>query len=273
MLARGVIADVREQAAVYARVLDAAGDRPVAFRTLDLGGDKMLPGSAAPEEENPAMGWRSLRIGLDRPAILRRQLRALLLAAAGRKLSVMFPMVATVAEFRAARALLAAEAARVRVAPEQLSVGTMLEVPSLMWQLPELLREVDFISVGTNDLMQFLFAADRGTPSLAGRYDPLSPAMLGLLEHLQARASAAGVPVSVCGEVAGRPLEAITLAGLGIVNLSMSASSLFAVKEALAAVDLPRFRAMLASVRRAYAGAASFRDPIAGWAREHGLPV
>ena len=120
MLARGAIADVAEQAASYARVLDAAGGRPVLFRTLDLGADKLLPGDA-PEEENPAMGWRSLRIGLDRPALLRRQLRALLLAAGGRPLSVMFPMVATVAEFRAARALLLAEARRVRPAPERLS--------------------------------------------------------------------------------------------------------------------------------------------------------
>ena len=273
MLARGAIADVPEQASVYARVLDAAAGRPVMFRTLDLGGDKMLPGSPVSEEENPAMGWRSLRIGLDRPAVLRRQLRALLLAAGGRPLSVMFPMVATVAEFRAARALLLAEAARVRPAPERLSVGTMLEVPALMWQLPALLREVDFVSVGTNDLMQFVFAADRGTPSLAGRYDVLSLAMLDLLAHLQVQAAAAGVPVSVCGEVAGRPLEAMTLVGLGIVNLSMSASSLFAVKDALAAVDLPVFRSVLASIRRTSAAEASLREPIAGWAREHGLPI
>ena len=143
MLARGAIADVAEQAAIYARVLDAAAGRPVLFRTLDLGADKLLPGDA-PEEENPAMGWRSLRIGLDRPALLRRQLRALLLAAGGRPLSVMFPMVATVGEFRAARALLLAEARRVRPAPERLSIGTMLEVPALMWQLDELLREVGF---------------------------------------------------------------------------------------------------------------------------------
>jgi phosphotransferase system enzyme I (PtsP) len=164
MLARGTITDVPEQAAVYARVLDAAAGRAVLFRTLDLGGDKLLPGTRPGNEENPAMGWRSLRIGLDRPALLRRQLRALLLAAGGRRLTVMFPMVATVAEFRAARALLLAEAARVRPAPERLEIGTMLEIPALMWQLPELLREVDFISVGTNDLLQFLFAADRGTP-------------------------------------------------------------------------------------------------------------
>ena len=134
MLARGAIADVAEQAASYSRVLDAAAGRPVLFRTLDLGADKLLPGDA-PQEENPAMGWRSLRIGLDRPALLRRQLRALLLAAGGRPLSVMFPMVATVAEFRAARALLLAEARRARPAPELLSIGTMLEVPALMWQL------------------------------------------------------------------------------------------------------------------------------------------
>ncbi len=151
MLARGAVLDVAEQATLYARVLDVAGDRPVLFRTLDLGSDKLLTGAEAPEEANPAMGWRSLRVGLDRPAIMRRQLRALLLAAAGRPLSVMFPMVATVAEFRAARALLLTEARRVHPAPDRLVVGTMLEVPALMWQLTELLAEVDFVSVGSND--------------------------------------------------------------------------------------------------------------------------
>ncbi len=165
MLARGAVADVAEQSSIYARVLNAAGERPVLFRTLDLGADKLLPGTVT-EEENPAMGWRSIRIGLDRPALMRRQLRALLLAANGRPLSVMFPMVATAAEFRKAKGLLLAEAKRVRPEPERLSIGTMLEVPALMWQLPDLLREADFISVGSNDLVQFMFAADRGTPSL-----------------------------------------------------------------------------------------------------------
>ncbi|MBV9250401.1 MAG: GAF domain-containing protein, partial [Acetobacteraceae bacterium] len=173
MLARGGIADVAEQAAMYSRALDAAAGRPVIFRTLDLGADKLLPGVIA-EEENPAMGWRSIRVGLDRPALLRRQLRALLLGAGGRPLSVMFPMVATVSEFRAARSLLLAEARRVRPAPDRLTIGTMLEVPALMWQLPDLLNETDFVSIGSNDLLQFLFAVDRGTPSLYGRYDILS---------------------------------------------------------------------------------------------------
>ena len=273
MLARGAIADVPEQAAAYARVLDAADGRPVLFRTLDLGGDKLLPGSGLPVEENPAMGWRSLRIGLDRPALLRRQLRALLLAAGGRDLSVMFPMVATVAEFRAAKALLMAEVAKVRPAPGALRVGTMLEVPALMFQLPVLLKEVDFISVGTNDLMQFLFAADRGTPALAGRYDLLSPPMLELLAGLAEQARAAGVSLSVCGEAAARPAEALTLVGLGIETLSMPASGVLPVKALLREVDLGEFRRVLASIRRTAGGVASLREPIVSWAREHGLAI
>ncbi len=246
MLARGAIADVPEQAAAYAHVLDAAGNRPVLFRTLDLGGDKLLPGNELPPEENPAMGWRSLRIGLDRPALLRRQLRALLLAA---------------------------EAAKVRPAPATLRVGTMLEVPALMFQLPELLKVVDFISVGTNDLMQFLFAADRSTPSLAGRYDLLSPPMLDLLATLATECRAAGVALSVCGEAAARPVEAMTLVGLGIETLSMPATGIFPVKALLRSLDLAEFRRVLAAIRRTAGGAASLREPIVSWAREHGLAI
>jgi phosphotransferase system enzyme I (PtsP) len=277
MLARGAVTEVAEQAATYARVLDAAAGRPVLFRTLDLGADKILPGGAPTEEENPAMGWRSLRIGLDRPALLRRQLRALLLAAGGRDLSVMFPMVATVAEFRAARDLLEAEARRVRPAPRILRVGTMLEVPALMWQLPALLEHVDFISIGSNDLLQFLFAADRGTPALANRYDLMSQPMFDLLEQVLTAAGAArggaGVPVSLCGEAAARPLEALALVGLGLTTLSMPASGILPVKAMLAQLDLVSFRPVLTAIRRGGAGAASLREPIAAWAREHGLAV
>jgi phosphotransferase system enzyme I (PtsP) len=269
MLARGAIADVPDQAALYSRVLDAAGDRPVRFRTLDLGGDKLLPDAAPQEEENPAMGWRSLRIGLDRPALLRRQLRALLLAAAGRPLSVMFPMVATVAEFRAARALLLAEAAKVRPSPP-LSIGSMIEVPSLLFQLPELMRDADFVSIGSNDLMQFLFAADRGTPALANRYDLISRPALDALSSIEAAARAADVELSVCGEHASRPLEALTLAAIGITTLSMPAASLLRIKAMMANVDLVELRGLLAALRRNDHGAASLREPIATWAREHG---
>ncbi len=227
--------------------------RPVLFRTLDLGADKMLPGTIN-EEENPAMGWRSLRVGLDRPALLRRQLRALLLAAGGRELSVMFPMVATVGEFRAAKALLLAEAKRVRPAPGHLRIGTMLEVPALMWQLPDLLKEVDFVSVGTNDLLQFLFAADRGTPSLFERYDFLSQPVLDIMEQLAVAADAASVPVSVCGEAASRPLEALTMAALGIRHLSMPASAILPIKAMFAQVDLKAFQPVLAAIRRTRRG-------------------
>ena len=270
MLARGAIADVPEQAALYARVLDAAGDRPVRFRTLDLGGDKLLPDLPPQEEENPAMGWRSLRIGLDRPALLRRQLRALLLAAGGRPLSVMFPMVATVAEFRAAKALLLAEAARIRPAPERLMVGTMIEVPALLFQLRHLMAEADFVSVGSNDLMQFMFAADRGTPALANRYDLLSPPALDVLTAIEAAGREAGVEVSVCGEHASRPLEALALAALGITTLSMPGASLLRIKAMMARVDLGELRGLLAALRRNDQGAASLREPLATWAREHG---
>ena len=271
MLARGDVADVAEQAALYSRVLDAAGDRPVRFRTLDLGGDKMLKNAPPQVEENPAMGWRSLRIGLDRPAMLRRQLRALLLAAGGRPLSVMFPMVATVAEFRAAKGLLFTEAARVRPAPSRIEVGSMIEVPALLFQLPALMAEANFVSVGSNDLMQFLFAADRGTPALAGRYDLLSAPVLDALEAIVAAAREGGVEVSVCGEHASRPLDAMVLAAIGITTLSMPAPSLLRLKTMLAQVDLMGLREVLTALRRSKTGPASLREPIASWAREHGL--
>ncbi len=267
MLARGSVADVAEQTAIYARVLDEAGSKPVLFRTLDLGADKLLPGTVS-GEENPAMGWRSLRVGLDRPALLRRQLRALLLAAGGRDLSVMFPMVATVGEFQAAKALMLAEAKRIRDAPATLRIGTMLEVPALMWQLPDLLKEVDFISVGSNDLLQFLFAADRGTPSLYDRYDFLSPPVLDLLDQLIVAARNADVAVSLCGEAAARPLEALVLAALGITTLSMPASGILPIKAMLAQVDLAAFRCVLSMLRR---GRGSLREAIATWAREQGV--
>lgn len=217
------------------------------------------------------MGWRSLRIGLDRPAMLRRQLRALLLAAGGRKLSIMFPMVATVAEFRAAKSLLFTEAARVRPSPIELSVGSMIEVPALLFQLPALMAEADFVSIGSNDLLQFLFAADRGTPALANRYDLLSAPVLDALERVVEAARKENVEVSVCGEHASRPLDAMVLAAIGITTLSMPAPSLLRLKSMLAQVDLVALREVLTALRRTQAGPASLREPIASWAREHDL--
>ena len=273
MLARGGVADIPEQVAIYARVLDAAAGRPVVFRTLDLGGDKLLPGASTADEENPAMGWRSLRIALDRPAVLRRQARALLLAATGRPLTIMFPMVATVAEFRQARALVLSEAERIDRPPARLELGTMLEVPSLLWQMPALLAEVDFVSIGSNDLLQFLFAADRGTRGIADRYDLLSAPVLDMLEAVSRAAGTAGVPLSLCGAAASRPLEALTLAALGITTLSMPATSLLPVKALLTAADLGAFRTLLAVLRRTGAAEASLRETLLAWAQEHALPL
>jgi phosphotransferase system enzyme I (PtsP) len=229
------------QAEYYRQVLDRAKGRRVAFRTLDVGSDKHLPYWRMSPEDNPALGWRALRISLDRPALLRGQLRAMIAAAAGRLLTVMFPMVAEVAELDAARRLLQMELARAarhgQELPARIEIGAMLEVPALFWQLTPLLQRVDFLSVGSNDLIQFLYACDRGNPALADRYDVLSPATFGFLHDLVERCRAAGVRLSVCGEMASRPLEAMALVGLGVRELSLAAAEIAPVKAMLRSID------------------------------------
>ncbi len=227
-----------EQAALYRAALEAAGDaKPVVFRTLDLGGDKILPYVESDEEENPALGWRAVRLALDRPGLMRYQLRALVDAAAGRTLRVMFPLVATVSEFREAKTLVDAEvtwaARRGRPRPTHVETGAMLETPALAFQLDALLTEADFISVGANDLMQFFFAADRNHPKLVERYDILSPPALRFLAQISESCLRAGVPITVCGEAAGRPLEAMALIGLGFTRLSMPPNGIGPVKRAI----------------------------------------
>ena len=179
---------ISEQLSLYRAVLDAAGDKPVTFRTLDIGGDKVLPYMREEEEENPALGWRAIRLGLDRPGLMRSQVRALLQAAAGRELKLMFPMIAAVDEFDEAKALVERELTHLRrhrhKLPERVEVGAMVEVPSLLFQLDELLARVDFLSVGSNDLVQFLYAADRGNSRVADRFDPISaPVLRALHDH------------------------------------------------------------------------------------------
>lgn len=241
-MVRSEFPDVDAQAWLYGRVLDLADGRPVTFRTLDVGGDKVLPYIGAFGDENPAMGWRAIRIGLDRPAMLRGQLRALVQAANGRPLSVMFPMIADVGELMSARKLLELELDRAKrrglMIPERLRVGVMFEVPALAWQLDSLLPHVDFISVGTNDLLQFLFAADRGNSRLAGRYDSLSPALLRLLHFVVEKTRPAGVDLAVCGEMAGRPVEALALLAVGVRTLSMSPGAIGPVKAMIRSLDL-----------------------------------
>ncbi len=264
---------VKAQAAYYSQVLDHAKGRPVAFRTLDVGSDKLLPYWRMPPEENPALGWRALRIGLDRPALLRGQLRAMLSAAAGRDLTVMFPMVSEVAELDAAKALLDAELVRAARAgqepPARLEVGAMLEVPALLWQMPRLLERVDFISVGSNDLLQFLFACDRGNPALADRYDVLSPAALSLLHDLVRHCRAAGVRLSVCGEMASRPLEAMTLVGLGVRELSLAAAEIAPVKAMLRSLDAGALAGYLGTLLDA--PDRSLRGRLQAYAQDHAV--
>jgi phosphotransferase system enzyme I (PtsP) len=225
---------VHTQTELYAKAHALVGDKPVVFRTLDVGSDKHLPYWSFPTEENPAMGWRAMRMVLDRPAILRTQLRALIRSAQGRSLDVMFPMVAEVAEFAAARRLLDMELeraeARQQELPTSIRVGTMLEVPSLFWHLPALLPRVDFLSIGSNDLMQFMFACDRGNPELVDRYDVLSPPVLSFLRELVERCRGAGVTLSICGEMASRALEAMVLLGLGVRHLSVMPADIGPVK-------------------------------------------
>jgi phosphotransferase system enzyme I (PtsP) len=274
-MARSDFPDVDQQADIYARVFELAGDMPVVFRTLDVGGDKNLPYWREEDGENPALGWRAVRVALDRPSLMRHQMRALIRAAAGRPLTLMFPMITEVAEFDAARALLDLEldlaVSRNRKLPEMLRVGTMLEVPALAFQLKALLERADFISVGSNDLFQFLFASDRGSTRLADRYDTLAPSALAFLARLVEECDAAGKPISLCGEIAGRPLEAMALIGLGFRSLSMAPSSLGPVKamvRSLSVGELTRYIKALGT-----GSEHSLRENLREFARDHGVSV
>ena len=263
------------QTQLYSRVLEVAGDMPVIFRTLDLGGDKILPYLEAEREDNPALGWRAIRMGLDRPALLRLQLRALIAAARGRELRVMFPLVASVEEFRTARALVDHEVAwaerRGRPAPSLLHVGAMIEAPALVWHLDALLPMTDFVSVGTNDLMQYLFAADRGNPRVADRYDPLSPPFLRALQAIQTACAESGTPVSVCGEMAGRPLEAFALIALGYDRLSMPPSGVGPVKQMVLSCDREAARKGVAGLLKGAGG--SLRNEVETLARKLSVAI
>ncbi len=231
------------QQRLYREVLEQAGERPVIFRTVDIGGDKALPylKEHGTDEENPAMGWRALRLSLERDGLMKAQARALIEAGAGRTLHVMFPMVSEPWEFAEARALFEAQRSwvggRGKRLPADIRYGAMLEVPALAEQLDILLPQLDFLSVGTNDLTQFLFAADRANPKLAERYDWLSPSILRFLRRVIQPARVAGVPLAVCGEMGGRPLEAMALIGLGIERLSITPAAVGPIKAMVRSLD------------------------------------
>src|SRR5262250_10314 len=238
-----------EQLSLYRAVLDAAAGRPVTFRTLDVGGDKVLPYMRTVEEENPALGWRAIRLGLDRPGLMRSQIRALLKATSGRELKIMFPMIATV------------------------DVGAMVEVPSILFQLDELLERADFLSVGSNDLVQFLYAADRGNSLVAGRFDPISAPVLRALKDIADKGHAHGKPVTLCGELASKPLGALALVALGYRSLSLTASAIGPVKALLLELDAAKAACALLPLLDSPSKGLSLRAKLEAFAAAEGLQL
>jgi phosphotransferase system enzyme I (PtsP) len=256
-----------ELAAIYSSVMDAAKGKRIAFRTLDIGSDKVLPYMKRVDEPNPAMGWRAIRVGLDKPGVMRMQLQALIRAAKGRPLTVMFPFVAEIGEFDRARQMLLDEIERERqlghVLPAGLEIGAMLETPSLAYAPDAFFEMCDFISIGGNDLKQFFFAADRENEAVRRRYDMLNTSFLRFISHIVGRCTASDTPLSFCGEDAGRPIEALCMAALGIRTLSMRPASIGPVKHLIRHVDLTELRGVIEA--ECAAGAANVRAPVMDW--------
>ena len=261
------------QTRLYRTMLDAAGSKPVVFRSVDIGGDKAVPYLHDAADENPAMGWRALRLSLGRQGLLQVQARALLDAAAGRNLRVMFPMVTEPWEFEAAKAVVEAQRElslrKGRALPASIRYGAMLEVPALAEMLDIFLPTIDFLSIGTNDLVQFLFAADRGNPKLADRYDWLSPAVLRFLARVVQACTTAGTPLTVCGEMGGRPLESLALMALGIERVSITPAAVGPIKMMVRSLELAPLRAAMAAWLNA--GRSDVRTVLARYARDAGV--
>ncbi|AUQ59131.1 phosphoenolpyruvate-protein phosphotransferase PtsP [Phaeobacter inhibens] len=259
-----------ELVALYQRVLDAAGGKRVVFRTLDIGSDKVLPYMKPTDEPNPALGWRAIRVGLDKPGVMRMQLQALIRAANGRPLTVMFPFVAQFEEFRDAKAEVEKTLERERrlghALPEKLEVGAMLETPSLAFAPQKFFDEVEFLSIGGNDLKQFFFAADRENERVRKRYDTLNVSYLSFIAQIVERCEKSGTPLSFCGEDAGRPIEAVCLAAMGLRVLSMRPASVGPVKSLLMRVDLNDIRKIITDAR--HRGEQTVRPAVMQYLRE-----
>jgi phosphotransferase system enzyme I (PtsP) len=268
---------VAEQQVLYAEVLKTSGGRPVTFRTLDIGGDKVVPYFRATEEENPALGWRAIRLSLDRPGLLRTQMRAMLRASAGQELRMMLPMVTEVAELRAVRDLLQKEIQRQskigEQLPRKLQFGAMLEVPALLWQLDDLLQEVDFVSVGSNDLFQFSMAVDRGNARVSDRFDVLGRPFLRILRDIARAGLRNQTSVTLCGEMASKPLSAMALLALGYRSVSMSPTAVGPVKAMLLALDVDKLSARLNAALDDHKDQTPLRDLLVDFARDEGVPV
>jgi phosphotransferase system enzyme I (PtsP) len=266
-----------EQVELYREAIRIAGKRPIVFRLLDIGGDKVIPYMRSEAEENPAMGWRSLRLALDRPGLLRLQIRALLLAAEGGPLKILVPMVTEAWEFRQTRRVLEKEIERLVHAgdkvPSKLELGAMIEVPSLLFELDRVLPEADFVSIGSNDLVQFLTAADRANPRVARNYDPIALPRLRAFRHIVDAARRFGVPLTMCGELAGKPIEALALMSIGMTRLSMSPPSIGPIKEMVLALDLAPIQQSVAAALSEGADGVGIRDLLMDWVDRQRLPV
>ncbi|AOG10616.1 MAG: phosphoenolpyruvate--protein phosphotransferase [Alphaproteobacteria bacterium] len=266
-----------EQESFYRNVLKQAAGRPVTFRTLDIGGDKVVPYFRSQEEENPALGWRAIRLSLDRPGLLRTQLRALLKAASGAELKMMLPMVTEVSEIRAVRELMQKEIQHIskfgHQLPKKLQFGAMLEVPALLWQLDELMDEVDFVSVGSNDLFQFAMAVDRGNARVSDRFDVLGRPFLRILRDIVRAGERNKTPVTLCGEMASKPLPAMALLGIGFRSISMSPTAIGPVKAMLLGLDVGLLSEVLMAALDDDTPGVSVRDLLLRHAEEHNIPV
>ncbi|WFU08400.1 phosphoenolpyruvate--protein phosphotransferase [Rhizobium sp. CB3090] len=266
-----------EQEAFYRNVMKQAGGRVVTFRTLDIGGDKVVPYFRAHEEENPALGWRAIRLSLDRPGLLRTQLRAMLKAAADSELKMMVPMVTEVSEIEAVRELVQKEVQHLsrfgHSLPRKFQFGAMLEVPALLWQLDELMAAVDFVSVGSNDLFQFSMAVDRGNARVADRFDPLGRPFLRILRDIVRAGERNKTPVTLCGELAGKTISAMALLGVGFRSVSMSPASIGPVKAMLLGLDLQALSAVMEEALNDTHPKASMRDILVRFAESHNIPL
>lgn len=265
-----------EQETLYRDVLDAAGDKPVTFRTLDIGGDKVLPYLRSEQEENPALGWRAVRLSLDRPGLIRSQVRALLRAAGNRDLRLMIPMVTEIREINKVREIINREIELLKkfehAVPNTLSLGTMIEVPALLFQLDELMEAVEFVSVGSNDLFQFMAASDRGNARIARRFDPLSRSFLRVLRKIIVAGHDYNTPVTLCGELASRPISAMALFGLGYRSLSMTSAAIGPIKASLLEINIADLEKKLLAEIAKPAGGQTIREFLVDYADANAIP-
>ena len=268
---------LKEQVELYREAIRLAGGRPIVFRLLDIGGDKVIPYLRSEIEENPAMGFRSLRLALERPGLLRIQVRSLLQAANGGPMKILVPMVTDAWEFRQTRRVIDREVERLtneaKPVPSKLEVGAMIEVPSLLWELDQVLPEADFVSIGSNDLVMFLTASDRANPRVSKSYDPIALPRLRALRHIVDMARRYNVPITMCGELAGKPVEAMALMAIGMTRLSMSPPAIGPIKEMILGLELNPIRTSVASALLEGASGIGIRELLLEWVERQGLVI